>query len=91
MGQGNPAVGGAAQGRGYAGHHLEGNPGLLEPGDLLPAPAEHEGIAALQPHHPLPLPGQAHQQVVDLVLGQGVAVGSLAHEHPLGVPAHPVH
>ena len=50
---GDAGVGGRGDAGGDAGHDLELDPGLAQPQRLLAAAAEHERVAALQPHHAL--------------------------------------
>jgi hypothetical protein len=53
-------------------------------------PAEDKGVTAFQSHHALALLRQAHQQAVDVVLGQGVPRRLLAHVMKFRVHSHPV-
>ena len=50
---------------------------------LLAAAAEHERVAAFEAHERASRRGLLHEQRVDLVLREGVAVGRLAHVHEL--------
>jgi hypothetical protein len=50
------------------GHDAERHPGLDQGQGLLAAAPEHEGIAALEPQHPLALAGQLHQAVGNIGL-----------------------
>ena len=68
VGDRHPGVGGHRDRRGDAGHHLERHAGGLEGQGLLPAPSEHEGVAALQADDRPPGPALADQEGVDLVL-----------------------
>ena len=85
MGQRDAGLSGTCQGRGDAGHDLEGDPGVGERFRLLPPAAEHEGIAALQPHHFAAFACQADQQVVDALLRQAMVGACLADIDPFGV------
>ena len=87
VGQRDAGVGAGPAGGGDAGHHLEGHAGLEQLLELLAATPEDERVAALQAHHLAALPGQAHQQPVDLFLGQGVVAGLLADVDHLGAAA----
>ena len=58
MGERNAGTRRTAQRRGDAGHDLDGDAGCGQRLDLLAAAAEHERIAALQPHHALAGAGQ---------------------------------
>jgi hypothetical protein len=65
--------------RADAWHDLEGDPGLRQRERLFAAAPEHERVAALQAHHPLPAVCQLHQQPFDVALGRGRAADRLAH------------
>ena len=67
---GAPAAARCRQGRGDAGHHVALDAGGAAGLQLLAAAAEHERIAALQPHHLQALAGEGDQQLVDVVLRQ---------------------
>src|SRR5262249_55477617 len=51
VGPRDPGVRGPPHGRADAGHDLESDAGFGQCECFFPAPAEHEGIAALEPHH----------------------------------------
>ena len=51
MGHRDAGVGGHRDRGADAGHHLEGDAGLRQRQGLLAAAAEHERVAALEPHH----------------------------------------
>ena len=84
VGHRDAPVGGGGDGGGDAGHLLKGDAVLGQQLQLLAAPAEQEGVAALQAHHVLPLQGLVQQDPVDLLLGHRVAGGLLAHVDLLG-------
>ena len=75
------------QGGGDAGNHMAPRRRPRAGLQLLAAAAEHEGVAALQPHDRQPLAGQGDQQLVDVVLRQGVARLALAHVDHARAPA----
>ena len=79
MGHRNARIGRYGQGGGNAGHHLEGDACRFQQLQLLPPPAKEEGVAALEPHHPLVLLGLAQKDPVDLLLGHQMVAGFLAH------------
>ena len=54
VGHRDAGVGGDGDGRADARHHLERHPRRGQRLSLLAAPPEHEGVAALEPHHLLP-------------------------------------
>ncbi|MNO93190.1 hypothetical protein D3C76_847870 [compost metagenome] len=91
VGQGNAGVGGAAAGRGDPRHHLKADAAAHQRLQLLAATAEDEGVAPLQPHHPLPLLRLLQQELVDPLLGHAVVARLLADEDALGVAAHQRH
>ena len=80
VGQRDAGIGAAAGGGGNARHHLAIDPVGQQELQLLGAAAEDEGVATLEPHHPLVLQCQVHQQLVDLLLGQAVEPTGLADE-----------
>jgi len=82
MGQGNAGIGRATGGGGHPRHHLEGNSGRHQRLDFLAAAPEDERIAALEPQHSPASQGQIHQQLIDVLLRQGVMVRFLADEDP---------
>ena len=51
--------------------------------DLFSAAAEDEGIAALEPHHPLAGAGRSHQPAMDLALRNRMFAPGLADGHDL--------
>ena len=79
----------AAVGHGYAGtprhadrgrdpgHDRHGQPGLHGGRDLLAAPAEDVGVAALEPHDREAGEGALDHDALDLVLGHGMVSGRL--------------
>ena len=71
VGDRDAGVGGRADGAGDAGHDLERDAGRGERLGLLAAAAEHERVAALQPHDASrPVRPALDEQRVDLVLGE---------------------
>jgi hypothetical protein len=52
---------------------------------LFRAPAEHEGVSALQPHDTLAAPGCANHETVDGLLFDTGSTGALAHAEALGL------
>jgi hypothetical protein len=88
MRQRNARIRCAAGGRRDARHDLERDAGCRQLVDLLAATPEDEGIAALEPQHTLALAGEAHQQLVDVLLRQGVPAALLADVDHLGVAPH---
>ena len=72
------------EGARYARHHLDRDPGGADRLHLLPAAAEEERVAALEPDHNLSLPCPVHQQGLDLVLLERVAAAVLAAVDLLG-------
>ncbi len=91
VGQRNAGVGGAAAGRRDPRHHLKANAAADQRLQLLAATAEDEGIAPLQPHHPLALLRLLQQELVDPLLRHAVVARLLADEDALGIPAHQRH
>jgi hypothetical protein len=94
-GAGNAAVGegDARRGRrrepgGHARHHAPGDAGLGQRRRFLAAAAEHEGVAALQPHHPQPGAGAGDQPNVDRGLRQRRDTFPFAYRHDLGAGPH---
>ena len=71
VGDRNPAGGRHRQRAGDPGHDAYGHPGLHAGEHLLPAAAEHERIAALEPDHRLSPAGPADH----LILDRGLATG----------------
>ena len=61
-------IGRRRDGGGDAGDDDEGDAGVDERFGLFAAAAEDEGIAALQAHHDLPLPGALDEERVELLL-----------------------
>ena len=98
-----PAAAGPGQHRADAGHHLDRDAGPDAGEDLLAAAAEHEGVAALEPHHPQPPPGPVDQHRGDLLLAGAGPVRRLAdvdhldpgrepvQQHARGQPVHHHH
>ena len=82
VGHGDSGIGRGRQRGGHSGDHLKGNFVLTEQLQLFTAPAEQEGVAALQPHHPFALPGFFQQDFVDPLLGNRMVSGLLAHIDP---------
>lgn len=66
-------------------HHRPVEARGIECGGLLVEPPEDRGIAPLQPHHHPPRCGFAHEQVVDVGLCPGRAIGNLAHGNDPGL------
>ncbi len=91
VGEGNAGVGGAAAGRRDPRHHLKANASTNERLQLLAATAEDEGVAPLEPHHPLPFLRLVQQELVYLLLGHAVVARLLADEDAFGVAAHQRH
>ena len=79
MGHRNSGIGRGGDGGGHTGDLLKVHTAAGQELQLLPAAAEHEGIAALEPHHPMARPGLLQQNLVDLFLWYGMARGLLAH------------
>ena len=50
---------------------------------FLAAPSKYEGVAALEAHHDISGGGPFHQQLIDFVLGKGLASPLLADKYPL--------
>jgi hypothetical protein len=84
---GNAGVGRGGQGSGDAGDNLERHARGCERFALLPAPAEDEGVAALEAHDALARAPVLDQQRVDAVLRHGVGGGLLADVDRLHVRA----
>ena len=76
----NAGVRGHRHRRAHARHDLERNARLRESLGLLAAAAEHERIAALEPHDTPPPARVLDEQVVDLALRQRVIAARLAGE-----------
>ena len=84
MGHRNAGGAGHADGRGDARDDLEGDARLGQRQHLLAAAAEHERVAALEPHDDAAGAGMPHHQVVDALLpvvagraGRAAAVDAL--------------
>ena len=60
------------------GDDAEADAGRRQRQRLLPAATEHQRIAALQPHHAMPLPRQADQPLIDAKLRRAAPAGALA-------------
>jgi hypothetical protein len=82
MGQGRARAGRGGQGGGDAGHDRALDAGRAAGGQLLAAAAEQERVAALQAHDGQAVQGQGDQQLVDVVLRQGVARLALGDVDP---------
>ena len=67
----------------HPGHDLAGNAGQRQRQRLFGAAAEHERVAALEPHHALALPRGANHQRVDRLLLHAGAAGPLADAEAL--------
>src|ERR1700741_5560315 len=63
---------------GHTGHDLDGDSRSREHEHLFRAPAEYEGVPALEAHHTLALPRRADHQSIDRVLLDARASRSLA-------------
>ena len=72
-GRGSPADTGADPG-----DDAETDPGGRQRQRLLPAAAEYQWIAALQPHHAVAFARQADETLVDAKLGRALPAGALA-------------
>ncbi len=77
--QGRAGAGRGGQGGGDAGDDLAGDSRRAAFFQLLAAAAEDERVAALEPDNIESLKRERHQQAVDVVLRQGVAVLALGH------------
>ena len=73
-----PAAAGTENALVTPGHHVDRHTGRAAGGDLLAAPAEHERVAALEPHHPATGLRVLDEQPVDLVLRHRMSAGRLA-------------
>src|SRR2546422_5889312 len=82
VGQRDPGVRGHRDGGGHPRHDLERDPRARQRLRLLAAPAEDEGVAALEPHDAPAAPRVPHEEGVDLLLGQRVSAARLAREDP---------
>ena len=78
-------VGRSGHGRSHAGHDLEFEPRFQKLFGLLGPAPENVRITALQAGHVLAFPDLGHDEIVDLVLGQGVVATLLADIDDLGV------
>ena len=83
---GMPAEAGAAIALRDARHDVVRHAGLLQRQRFLAAAAEHERIAALQPHDATSAPGGANHQRVNRGLRHRVPAGALADEEALRPP-----
>ena len=70
MGYGDTCRGGNGDGGGYAGNLFIRNTGFLQGQDLLSAPPENKGVAALEAADGLSLAGFFNDFGVDLFLGR---------------------
>ena len=70
---------------GHAGNDLDGDTGLREHEHLFRASAEHEWIAAFQPHDAFALPRGANHQAIDRFLFDTRSTGALANTKALRV------
>ena len=84
---GMPAVAGTPIGLGSPGTTRDRHAGLAARQHLLEAAAEHEGVAALEPHHPLAGAGAVDEHRVDLLLRRRTAARQLGHVDELDVGA----
>ena len=84
MGDGHACIGRHGVRRGHSGHHLELDAGGAQLERLLPAAAEDERVAALQPNHALTAAAELHQEGVGLLLRERLEAGPLAGEVQLG-------
>ena len=90
VGERHLEIGGAAEPGGDAGNDRIGDAGRAQRFDLFAAAAEHEGIAALQPHHALAgLRGLDHA-LVDGVLADAGLADAAADRNARGVAADAV-
>jgi hypothetical protein len=87
MGHWDARVGRRRDPRRYPRHHLEADAGGGERLRLLAAAAEHERVAALQAHDPVPGSSELDELRVDLLLRGSRCPRLLAHVAELGVGA----
>ena len=78
MGQRDAGIGGAGDGGGDAGHHFVADAVRTQRLQFLAAAAEHERVAALQPHHALAGLRERDQLRIDLGLRVAAVAGMLA-------------
>jgi hypothetical protein len=90
VGDRDARVGGGSHARGDAGHDLEVDARLDQLLALLAPAPEDVRIAALEAADDEAGPGLLHDQVVDLVLGQGVVPALLAHVQDLAIRLAPL-
>ena len=88
---GMPALRRRRDDAGHAGDDVERDARPLQRLRFFAAAAEHERVAALEPHHLPAASGRADHQRVDLLLRQRVAAGALADEEPLRAPRQREH
>src|SRR5438876_5118948 len=88
MGHWNAGVGRSRDRRADARDDFKANAGGLERGRFFTAPAEHEGIAALQPNDSATAKRLDDQKRVDLLLRPRVVTALLPDEHETGVRRH---
>ena len=79
MGDRDAGIGRNRDGRRDARNDLEGNPGLGHRLGFFSAPAEHKGIAALQPDHGLTGARLFDHQAVDVFLGTVLPAPPTSH------------
>ncbi len=84
VGEGDARLGGHGQGGADAGHLRAGYARGAQGEQLLPAAAEHEGVAALEAHHREPGVGELYELLADVLLAGGGLAGALAHIDELG-------
>ena len=90
VGGGQTGISQAADAGGDAGHDAERNPGLDQVLAFFAAAAEHEGIAALEPQHPLALARQFDQAQRDIALLRRRLAAALAGIFEFGAGADPI-
>ena len=81
---GHAGVGGGRDRGRDAGNDLERDAGVVQGLGLFTTSPVDERISALQADDPLPLRGQEHQEMVELILLEDVAAVRLADEDALG-------
>ena len=83
MGHGNPCRRRHRNRRAYTRNHLIRDACRLQSKHLLAPSAEHEGIAALQPHNHFSLLCLGNKQGIDFRLRHGMSAITLADKNPL--------